>query len=430
MEVEEEAKRIEKYFDRLFPITRSLTGNGNRRTLEILGEIVEFKINEVPSGTKCFDWVVPPEWNVVDAWVKNISGKKIIDYKTNNLHLMGYSVPVHKKMDLGELKQHLYSDTTMPNAIPYVTSYYKKNWGFALADKHLKLLTEDEYEVFIDSSFKQDGSMTYGEAYIRGDSDKEILFSTYICHPSLASDNLSGPLVVAFIYEKLKKMKLKFSYRFLYMPETIGSIYYLSKYGEQLKKNLLSGFVVTTIGDNGKFSYKKSRQGNALCDRAAELVLTQTEKDFNIIDFFPRGSDERQYCSPGFDMPIGSLMRTPYGMYSHYHTSKDNKDYIDFNSMVDSIDKYLKIVEVMETNAWYVNQNPYCEPHLEKYKLYSSVGAKKKAASFDCAISWVLNYSDGNFDLIDIALKSKLNYDIIVKSAKELVQAGLLKNKT
>lgn len=250
---------LEKYFDRLFPINRSLTGNGNRQTLKILSELVDLKIKEVPSGTECFDWTIPPEWNVKEAWVKNSRGEKIIDFEKLNLHLVGYSEPFNGRLDLSELKKHLYSLPDQPGLVPYITSYYKRRWGFCITHTQLENLPEDEYEVFIDSVLDENGSMTFGEAYIEGEQDEEVFFSTYICHPSLASNELSGPLVVSHLYNELKKRKkLRYSYRFIFVPETIGSIYYLSIAGKELLRKMIVGYVVTCIGDNGSFTYKRS----------------------------------------------------------------------------------------------------------------------------------------------------------------------------
>ena len=336
-------------FDKLWPITRSLTGDGNRLTLKFLSEIIDLEITEVPCGTKCFDWNVPDEWNIKEAWIKDSKGNIIVDFSINNLHVLGYSEPFHGLLSYDELKPHLYTLPEQPDFIPYLTSYYEKRWGFCLThNKFLELDKDDTYDVFIDSSLNDLGSMTIGEAVINGKSQKEILFSTYICHPSLASNELSGPLVCAFIYNKLKEHKnLKYTYRFLFVPETIGSIYSLSVKGKFWKKNLLAGFVVTCVGDNGNFTYKKSRLGNALPDRVVQLILNQTESEFNLVDFFPSGSDERQYCSPGFNLPVGSLMRTMYGKYPEYHTSADNKDFVSFDAMEETVLKYLEVIEAL-----------------------------------------------------------------------------------
>lgn len=421
-------KEIEIYFDRLFPICRSLTGNGNRETLKILSEIADIKISEVPSGTKCFDWIVPPEWNVKEAWVKDSTGKKIIDYKKNNLHLLGYSEKFNGKVNLNELKDHLHTLPDQPNVIPYLTSYYSPRWGFCLTHKQFKGLRNGDYEVFIDVNKDPNGSMTVGEVVLPGHSKKEILLSTYICHPSMANNELSGPIVSAFLYKELKKKKdRRYTYRFLFLPETIGPIWYLSKHGKELKKKLQAGYVLTCIGDNGNFTYKKSRAGNTLADRAAELALSQNGKGFLIEEFFPTGSDERQYCSPGFDLPVGSLMRTRYGKYKEYHTSSDNRDFISFDKMEKSVKMYLEVLNIIEGNMYYLNTQPYCEPQLGKRGLYPTLGSQKATTEFVNAMMWVLNLSDGANDLISVSKRSGLKFNIIEEAASRLLEKGLLK---
>jgi aminopeptidase-like protein len=422
---------IEEYFDRLWPITRSLTGNGNRESLKILSEIIDLEITEVPCGTKCFDWNVPPEWNINEAWIKDSKGNIIIDFSDNNLHILGYSEPLQGKFSFEELKSHLYTLPDQPDLIPYLTSYYQRRWGFCLShNQFIQLDKNDTYEVFIDSSLDDNGSMTIGEAVIKGKSDKEILFSTYICHPSLASNELSGPLVSAFIYNHLKKQKhLKYTYRFIFVPETIGSIYSLSVKGEYWKNNLTAGFVITCIGDDGKFTYKRSRIGNSLPDRAVETILNQTENEFNLVDFFPSGSDERQYCSPGFNLPVGSLMRTMYGKYPEYHTSGDNKDFISFDAMEKSVSKYLEVIELIEKNEKYINKMPFCEPQLGKRGLYPTLGSQKGTQDFVTAMMWILNLSDGENDLITISEKSKIAVKDLIPVVAKLIENGILENE-
>lgn len=424
-------KEMESYFDCLFPITRSLTGDGNRETLEILSKIVNFKITEVPSGTQCFDWTVPPEWNIFEAWIKDNKGNRIVDISENNLHILGYSEPFRGKLSYDELRPHLYSLPDQPELIPYLTSYYKRRWGFCLS--HNQVLQLDQsgiYDVFIDSSLNNNGSMTIGEAVIEGKSGREILFSTYICHPSMANNELSGPLVSAFIYKKLHNLRnLKYTYRFLFIPETIGSIYSLSVNGEYWKANLDAGFVVTCVGDDGNFTYKKSRMGNSLADRAVELILKQTENEYSIVDFFPSGSDERQYCSPGFNLPVGSLMRTMYGRYPEYHTSKDNKDFISFEAMEKSVLKYLEVIELIERNEKYINKMPYCEPQLGKRGLYPTLGSQKGTEEFVSTMMWILNLSDGTNDLIAISERSKIPIKNLIPVLDKLIENGILENE-
>lgn len=425
-------KELEKYFDRLWPINRSLTGNGNRETLKILSEIIDLEVKEVPSGTECFDWKVPPEWNIKEAWIKNSKGEKIVDFSKSNLHILGYSEAFQGNLSFEELKSHLYTLPDQPDLIPYLTSYYSRRWGFCIShNQFLELDKNDNYEIFIDSSLDENGSMSIGEAIIKGKSEKEILFSTYICHPSLASNELSGPLVSAFIYSKLKEQKeLKYTYRFIFVPETIGSIYSLSVNGEYWKKNLQAGFVITCIGDDGKFTYKKSRRGNSFPDRAVEAILNQTESEFNIVEFFPSGSDERQYCSPGFNLPVGSLMRTMYGKYPEYHTSADNKDFISFEAMKKSVLKYLEIIEVLESNEKYINKMPFCEPQLGKRGLYPTLGSQKGTEDFVTAMMWILNLTDGTNDLISISEKSKIPISQLIPVIDRLIENGILENET
>lgn len=421
------AEIIERYFDRLWPINRSLTGEGNRESLKILSEVIPLSVHEVPSGTQCFDWTVPPEWNVKAAWIKDPAGNTIVDFAKNNLHLLGYSVPFVGKLSLEELKTHLYSLPDQPDLIPYLTSYYRERWGFCISHRQLESLKSGTYEICIDSELNPKGSLTYGDLLLKGETDEEVFFSTYICHPSLAINELSGPLVTAFLYQALKDKKLRYSYRFIFIPETIGSICYLAKYGEHLKKKLKAGFVVTTIGHNGKFTYKRSRQKTALVDRATELVLLQSGIEHLVEPFSPPdGSDERQYCSPGFNLPVGSLMRTRYGTYPEYHTSADNKSLMDFEAMVKSVEMYCEVIKVIEANAVYQNQQPYGEPQLGKRGLYPTLGSQKSIAQEIEAIMWLLNLADGSHDLIDIAQESGVHYDLLIRAAEKLRGAQLI----
>ena len=349
----------------------------------------------------------------------------IVDFNSCNLHLIGYSVPFQGKLTLNELKPHLFSIPELPDAIPYKTSYYKEQWGFCMSHKQFLSLDDDLYEIKIDSVLDPNGYLTYGEAFIQGKSEKEVLFSTYICHPSMANNELSGPLVTAFILKSLKGKVLNYSYRFLFIPETIGSIYYLSRFGGYLKKNVIAGFVVTTIGDNGNFTYKRSRQGNSLADRAAEIVLEQSEKDYVIEDFFPYGSDERQYCSPGFNLPVGSLMRTRYGKYKQYHTSEDNKSFISFDAMEKSIGKYLEVINVIEENKKFNNKFPFCEPKLSGRGLFPLNGSINNQDKLNAAL-WILNLSDGMHDLISISKRSKINIQFLIPIVKLLEENSLI----
>ena len=424
-------KQLENYFDRLWPINRSLTGNGVRESFEVLSELVDFKLNEVPSGTECFDWNVPPEWNVKQAWIKDSKGNIIVNFAENNLHLLGYSEPFSGFLTYEELKNNIYTLPEQPKWIPYLTSYYKRRWGFCMShEQFLKLNQNETFQVHIDSTLDENGFMTLGEAVIKGESEKEVFFSTYICHPSLANNELSGPLVSAFIYSKLKEKKdLKYTYRFAFVPETIGSICLLSQQGENFKTNMIAGFNITCIGDDGNFTYKKSRQGNCLTDRASQLILNQTEKEFNLVDFFPSGSDERQYCSPGFNLPVGSVMRTMYGVFPEYHTSADNKDFISFSAMEESVNKYLDIIELIEKNDFYINRIPNCEPQLGKRGLYPTIGGQKGKKSSLEGMMWLLNLCDGQHDLIDISIRSKIDVKDLYPILDKLIENKIITRK-
>ncbi|MCP9236781.1 DUF4910 domain-containing protein [Lewinella sp. JB7] len=419
---------IEGYFDRLWPINRSLTGEGNRKTLEILSEIVDLNIKEVPSGTKCFDWEVPPEWNVKEAWIENSAGERIVDFADHNLHLVGYSEPYVGTLSFAELDEHLYTLPEQPTNIPYVTSYYKRRWGFCMAhNKYESLDRSDTYRVCVDTSFNGSGSMTMAEATIDGTSDREILFSSYICHPSLASNELSGPLVASFVYRELaNRDNLYYTYRFAFHPETIGSICYLAQNGRRLQQKLDAGYVLTCLGDEGSFTYKQSRRENALCDRVTEMVLSQSDCAYSIIPFSPIGSDERQYCSPGFNLPVGSLMRTKYEEYPEYHTSADNKEYVSFSSMEDTVRKILQIVDVLEMNHHFVNQRPYGEPRLGKLGLYPSLGTPKRNQEEFAAMMWLLNLADGYNDMLAISTRSGIPLSELIPVANKLTEKGLL----
>jgi aminopeptidase-like protein len=418
---------LELYFDRLWPIHRSITGNGVRQTLDIISEVVPLETTEISSGTKVFDWTIPKEWVVRDAYIITPNGEKILDVNENNLHLLNYSIPFKGKVSKQILEKHLYSRPEMPDAIPYVTSYYEPRWGFCLAHNDRQYLPDGEYQIVIDTEFI-DGSLIIGEAVLEGIENKEILLSTYICHPSLANNELSGPLVTAFLYRELSKIEeRKFTYRFIFCPETIGSIAYLSMHGEYLKNNLIAGYIITCVGDDGKFTYKRSRRGDSLSDRAAEYVLNNSYSgEHRILDFFPvPGSDERQYCSPGFNLPVGSLMRTMYGEYPEYHTSKDNKSILSFEKMEEAIQVYKNIIKVIEYNKIYVNKFPYCEPNLGKRELYPTISTVNKNEMIE-TILWLLNYSDGQNDLLDISKISGVSIDKLSNAARKCLRAGLL----
>lgn len=421
--------KIMELFDKLFPICRSITGDGIRETLKIISQLVPLDIKEYPSGLKVFDWTIPKEWNIKDAYVQDNSGSKIIDFKHNNLHLLSYSIPVDKTMQGKELKKYIYTLPDMPDAIPYLTSYYKEAWGFCLEHKRLNEIKDNEnYHVIIDSSL-ENGHLTLADGYIKGQTDDEIILSTYICHPSMANNELSGPIVQTYLYKYLLKNKngLKYSYRFIYLPETIGSITYLAHYGQELKEKVKAGFVITCCGDDGNFTYKRSRQQNSLADRAALNYLKSGNIYFKDIEWFPSGSDERQYCSIGFNLPVGSLMKTMYGNYAQYHTSLDNKDFISEQALEESIQAYIDIIENIEINGIYTNQNPFCEPQLGKRGLYPSLGSQKTTDESVKKLMYLLAYSDGKTDLIEIADKLGIQAKYFDNELKKLINAGLLK---
>lgn len=422
-----EAAEIASYFDRLWPILRSITGEGVRRSLAILSELVPLTTIEVPSGSQVFDWTVPPEWVVREAYLVAPDGRRILDVERHNLHLLNYSAPFRGTVSRSELDEHLYSLPEQPDAIPYVTSYYARRWGFCLTHRMREDLPEGDYRVVIDTEFV-DGSLTIGEAVLPGRSEREVLISTYTCHPSLANNELSGPLVSAFLYRRLARLETRrLTYRFVFLPETIGSISYLSLRGEHLRAHLDAGYVVTCAGDPGPFTYKRSRRGSSVADRAALHALEHApEDDSRILDFFPSGSDERQYCSPGFDLPVGSLMRTMYGTYPEYHTSLDDRTFVSFEAMRRTVDLYVEIAAALEANERFVNLHPYGEPQLGKRGLYPSLGTKEGSDRV-MTMMWLLNLADGSRDLLAIAERSGLPIADLAAAARRCVDAGLLR---
>lgn len=419
------AKELENYFDRLWPILRSITGLGVRQTHDILSELVRLERTEVPSGTQVFDWTVPKEWKANEAYLIDPHGKRLLDVRDNNLRLVNYSVPFRGVISKNELEQHLYSLPDKPTAIPYVTSYYAPRWGFCLSQHERDALPDGNYQVVIDTEMI-DGSLTLSEAVLPGESADEVLISTYTCHPSLANNELSGPLVAAFLYRELARLEQRhFTYRFVFLPETIGAITYLHLRGEHLTKHLVAGYVVTCIGDAGNFTYKRSRQETSLADRAAEHTLKHSGKPYKTLDFSPLGSDERQYCSPGFNFPVGSLMRSMYGTYPEYHTSLDNKSFISFEAMAESVQMYLRVMKTLESNRLYKNLFPHGEPQLGKRGLYETIG-RNTIPELSSAVFWLLNYGDGEHDLLWIADKSGYSIELLGKAAQACLEVGII----
>jgi aminopeptidase-like protein len=409
----------------LYPICRSITGNGVRRTLGRLRELVPLEVHEVPTGTAVFDWTVPKEWNLRDAWVKNAAGEKVIDFRRSNLHVVNYSVPVHRNMPLTELREHLHTLPNKPGWIPYRTSYYQESWGFCLAANELAKLGDGQYEVCIDSTLEA-GSLTYGEYYLPGRRADEVLLSCHVCHPSLCNDNLSGVALVTSLAEILTGVDLEYSFRFLFIPGTIGSITWLARNEDQASR-IRHGLVVACVGDAGKFHYKRSRRGNAEIDRAVIHALKHSGQEFDVREFSPYGYDERQYCSPGFNLAVGSLTRTPHGEFPQYHTSADNLDLIDPESLAGSLATYLAVLRILEGNTRFQNQNPRCEPQLGKRGLYRALGGMTNASQMELAMLWVLNLSDGAYSLLDIAERADLPFTDILDAARRLAECELLK---
>lgn len=410
----------------LYPICRSITGNGVRESLKIMQEYLPIEIHEVPSGTAVFDWTVPKEWNIKDAFVKNVKGERVIDFQKHNLHVLNYSIPVSGSYSLEELKQHLYSLPGQPDLIPYRTSYYQENWGFCLSHNSLENLEEGSYEVCIDSSLEP-GHLTYGEFVIPGTSKEEVLISCHICHPSLANDNLSGNAVAIFLARQLKQMQTRYTYRFVFVPGTIGSITWLAM-NESRISNIRHGLVATLLGDPAEFTYKKTRKGDAEIDRAVLHYLDQRSKGHTVIDFFPYGYDERQYNSPGINLNVGSLSRSQYGQYPEYHTSGDNLELVTAAQLEESLEAYAAIVNILEGNQHYQNLAPYCEPQLGKRGLYQHISGDSAgdSKSRQLAMLWVLNLSDGENSLLDIAERAKLPFETIQEIALILEEQDLL----
>ena len=402
----------------LYPICRSITGNGVRQTLKIVGKHIPLSVYEVPTGTQVFDWTVPKEWNIRAAWVKDSRGRKVIDFQKSNLHVVNYSIPFKGKMPLAELEPHLFSLPEHPDWVPYRTTYYKETWGFCLSHNQLRSLEEGDYEVCIDSTLA-DGSLTYGEYVIPGELKGEILISTHVCHPSLANDNLSGVCTAAFLAKHLADQKLRFSYRFLFIPGTIGAITWLHRNFDEVGR-IKHGLVLTGVGDPGGITYKKSRRGDAAIDRAVVHVLRNSADNYSVEDFSPYGYDERQYCSPGFNLPVGRFSRTPYGKYPEYHTSGDNLDFVRVGSLSESVTVLINILGILEGDRTYTNLAPHCEPQLGKRGLYDQIGPNQ------LAMLWVLNLSDGHHSLLDIAERSKIDFESIREAATVLLKFQLL----
>ncbi|NND06260.1 MAG: DUF4910 domain-containing protein [Saprospiraceae bacterium] len=411
--------------ERLYPICRSITGEGVRETLRILQEYAPISIHEVPTGTQVFDWEVPKEWNISQAWIKNSAGEKVVDFMDHSLHVLSYSIPIHKILPLSQLRDHLYSLPDQPDLIPYRTSYYQSNWGFCLSHRQLEALEDGDYEVCISSSLEA-GSLTYAEYLLPGRSKDEFIFSTHVCHPSLANDNLSGVVMLIHLLRKLQHQDLRYSYRFLFVPGTIGSICWLAQNADKLA-TIKGGLIASLLGDGGKFHYKLSRHEDSIIDKVAQFVLTEMEVDHEVIPFSPYGYDERQYGSPGINLAVGSLTRSTFGSFPQYHTSADNLDFIQPRHLAQSYQLYSAVVDLLELNRTYVNLSPMGEPQLGRRGLYDAIGGASDQKAMQMAILWVLNMSDGTHDAIDVAHKSNLPSSLIVKVCALLLDKGLLR---
>jgi aminopeptidase-like protein len=411
-------RRLYDCIANLYPLCRSLTGEGLRETLRRLQRVVPLTLHEVATGTPVFDWIVPKEWNIRDAWVKNARGARVIDFQRSNLHVVSYSVPVRRRMSLAELRPHLYTLPDRPEWIPYRASFYDETWGFCLSQRELDAMDDGDYEVCIDASLEV-GSLTYGEYHLPGESTSEILISCHVCHPSLANDNLSGIAVAAALGRHLSGVSRRHSYRFLFLPGTIGPIVWLAR-NEALVPRIQHGLVLVSLGDSGSLTYKKSRRGDAIIDRAAAHVLRYAG-DHEVEEFSPYGYAERQYCSPGFNLPVGRLSRTPHGRFPEYHTSADNLDFVRPEQLASSFRACLAIFDVLEHDRTYINVNPKCEPQLGKYGLYNEIGDN------EMAMLWVLNLSDGRHSLLDIAERAGLRFEVVRVAADLLREHSLLK---
>ncbi len=410
----------------IYPVCRSITGDGVRATLRVLGAHLPLAIHEVASGTQILDWTVPPEWTVRTAYIADVNGRRIVDLAHHSLHVVGYSMPVRARLSRVALDPHLHSLPASPDLIPYRTSYYAPAWGFCLAHSVRSAMCDDAYDVVIDASLAP-GSLTYGEYLHRGRSTDEVLLSAHICHPSLANDNCSGLAVLALLAEAMRGIETQLSYRFLLAPGTIGAIAWLARNRAEVGR-IRHGLVVSNVGDAGGPTYKRSRRGDAVIDRAAAHVLDHSGLSPHLLDFTPYGYDERQYCSPGFDLPVGSFQRSAWGTYPEYHTSADNLDFIRPEHLAASLQLIARMLAVVDGNEVLRNTQPYGEPQLGKRGLYDAVAGVRPSEVERMALLWVLNQADGGRDLLSIAERSGLEFPTIRRVATRLTVAGLLEH--
>ncbi|MFF6861400.1 DUF4910 domain-containing protein [Streptomyces ardesiacus] len=411
--------------ERMYPLCRSITGDGVRATLRIVDEYIPLHVHEVPTGTQVLDWTVPKEWNVRDAYIADAAGHRVVDFAASSLHVLGYSVPVSATMSLAELREHLHTLPEQPSLVPYRTSYYEERWGFCLAQRTLDAMAEGDYEVRIDSTLA-DGHLTYAEHVVPGRVPDEVLVSCHVCHPSLANDNLAGIAVAVFLARALAEQDPYYTYRFVFAPGTIGAITWLARNRERVER-VKHGLVLACAGDPGDLTYKQSRRGDAEIDRVLRHVLDASGRPHRITEFTPYGYDERQYCSPGFDLGVGSLTRTPYAGYPEYHTSADDLDFVSPAAMADTLAVCREAFSLLDRNRRYVNLSPYGEPQLGRRGLYGSLGGRSDAKEAQMAMLWVLSLSDGTHALLDVAERSGLPFDTVVAAADALHGAGLIK---
>jgi aminopeptidase-like protein len=418
-------EELYKLVAELYPICRSITGDGVRRTLEVVDREVGLVVHEVPTGTAVLDWTVPREWNVRDAWVAGADGRRVIDFRASNLHLLGYSVPVRATMPLAELKRHLFTIPEHPDWIPYRTSYYAERWGFCASQRLVDSLPEGDYEVCVDATLA-DGHLTYGEHVVPGETDEEVLVTCHVCHPSLANDNLSGIAVATRLAGLLGQGRPRYTHRFLFIPGTIGSITWLARNEDRVGR-IRHGLVLACLGDPGWLTYKRSRRGDTEVDRAVAHALASSGRPHELQDFTPYGYDERQFCSPGFDLPVGCLSRTPYARYPEYHTSADDLDLVRPEHLQDSLEACWEVLQVLDGNRRYLNLKPKGEPQLGRRGLYGSIGGRSDAEERQMAMLWVLNLSDGDHSLLDVAGRAGLPFALVAEVAGTLEDAGLLR---
>ncbi|MEU4084131.1 DUF4910 domain-containing protein [Streptomyces aureus] len=410
---------------RLYPLCRSITGDGVRATLDIVGEYIPLTVHEVPTGTQVLDWTVPQEWNIRDAYVADGSGKRVVDFAASSLHVLGYSVPVSATMPLSELRGHLHTLPDQPDLVPYRTSYYRPEWGFCLSQDTLDAMPDGEYEVRVDSTLA-DGHLTYAEHVVPGQVADEVIVSCHVCHPSLANDNLAGVAVATYLARALAEQNPYYTYRFIFAPGTIGAITWLARNAERIDQ-VKHGLVLACAGDRGNLTYKRSRRGDAEIDQVLGHVLTASGRPHRIDEFTPYGYDERQYCSPGFDLGVGSLSRTPYAGYPEYHTSGDDPDFVTPEAMEDTLALCREAFGVLDRNRRYVNLSPHGEPQLGRRGLYDSLGGRSDAKQAQMAMLWVLSLSDGENTLLDVAERSGLPFDTVADAADALRGAELIK---